>query len=61
MELRSSGPAANDRSWLGVVIAVVDMLTAFFAIGAYATWAIITIVIDGVVIYGLTAGWETAS
>jgi hypothetical protein len=44
--------------WVGLVLAAVSMVVAFFAIGAYPWWALLIIVIDGVVIYGLTARWE---
>jgi vacuolar-type H+-ATPase subunit I/STV1 len=44
--------------WAGLVIAVLSMVVAFFAIGMYPWWAIMIIVIDGVVIWGLTARWE---
>ena len=44
--------------WAGLIIAVISMMIAFFAIGAYPWWAILIIVIDGIVIYGLTARWE---
>jgi hypothetical protein len=43
--------------WLGVVIASLSMMASFFAIGAYPLWAIMTMVIDGVIVWGLTAKW----
>jgi hypothetical protein len=46
--------------WLGVVFAGLSMLVSFFAMGHYVAWAIMQIVIDGVIIYGLTARWEEA-
>jgi len=44
--------------WLGLVLAVLSMVVAFLALGMYPWWAIIIIVIDGMVVYGLTARWE---
>ncbi len=44
--------------WTGLVIAVISMMVAFFAIGAYPWWALLIIVIDGLVVWGLTARWE---
>ena len=31
---------------------------AFFAIGAYPWWASLIVVVDGIVIWGLTVRWE---
>jgi hypothetical protein len=45
--------------WLGIVIAVVSMMIAFFAIGAYPWWALLIIAIDAIVVWGLTARWES--
>jgi hypothetical protein len=45
--------------WVGVVIAIVSMMIAFFAIGAYPWWALLIIVIDAIVVWGLTARWES--
>ena len=44
--------------WLGLVLAVVSMAVAFLALGAYPWWALLIIVVDGVVVWGLTARWE---
>jgi hypothetical protein len=45
--------------WTGLVIAVISLVVSFLAIGAYPWWALVTMVMNGVVIYGLTARWET--
>jgi len=42
-----------------VAIAVISMMWSFFAIGAYRWWAIVTIVVDGIVISGLAARCES--
>jgi hypothetical protein len=34
------------------------MVVAFLALGMYPWWAIIIIVVDAIVIWGLTARWE---
>jgi hypothetical protein len=39
---------------VGIFISAVSAFFAFFAIGAYPWWAITILVIDGLVIYGLT-------
>jgi hypothetical protein len=39
---------------LGIIIAVLSAFAAFFAIGAYPAWAILVLVVDGLIIYGLT-------
>jgi hypothetical protein len=44
---------------LGIFIAAVSAFFAFFAIGAYPWWAITILVIDGLVIYGLTQAATT--
>jgi hypothetical protein len=44
--------------WLGLCIAVLSMVVAFFALGMYPWWALFIIVIDGIVVWGLTARWE---
>jgi len=44
--------------WVGLVIAVISMIVSFLAIGAYPWWAIMTVVMNGIVVYGLTARWE---
>lgn len=45
--------------WVGIMIATISMMVSFFALGAYPWWAILTIVVDGLVIWGLTARWES--
>lgn len=44
--------------WTGLCIAVISMMVSFFAIGAYPWWSLLIIVVDGMVIWGLTARWE---
>lgn len=44
--------------WLGLVVVIISMVVSFMAIGAYPLWAIITLVIDGCIIWGLTAHWN---
>jgi len=39
---------------IGVFLAAVSAFFAFFAIGAYPWWALTILVVDGLVIYGLT-------
>lgn len=39
---------------LGIAMATVSAFAAFLALGAYPVWAIVILVIDGLVIYGLT-------
>lgn len=45
--------------WVGIMIATISMMVSFFALGAYPWWAILTIVVDGLVVWGLTARWES--
>jgi len=44
--------------WTGLVVAIISMIVSFLAIGAYPWWAILTVVMNGIVVYGLTARWE---
>jgi hypothetical protein len=44
--------------WVGLVITVISMMVAFFSLGAYPWWALLIIVVDGCIIWGLTARWE---
>ena len=39
---------------IGIFLAAVSAFFAFFAIGAYPWWALTILVVDGLVIYGLT-------
>jgi hypothetical protein len=39
---------------LGIFLAAVSAFFAFFAIGGYPLWALTILVVDGLVIYGLT-------
>jgi hypothetical protein len=39
---------------LGIVIASINALVHLMAIGAHPLWSVIAIVVDGVIIYGLT-------
>ena len=44
--------------WVGLAIVVISMMVSFLAIGAYPFWTLIILVIDAMVIWGLTARWE---
>lgn len=44
--------------WVGLAIVVISMVVSFLAIGAYPFWTLIILVIDAMVIWGLTARWE---
>lgn len=44
--------------WLGLVIAVISMMVAFFAIGGYSWWSLLIVAADAAVIWGLTARWQ---
>jgi hypothetical protein len=44
---------------LGIIIAVVSAIFAFLSIGAYPLWSIAVLVVDGLVIYGLTRSSTT--
>jgi len=44
---------------IGVFLAAVSAFFAFFAIGGYPWWALTILVVDGLVIYGLTRAAST--
>jgi hypothetical protein len=44
---------------IGIFLAAVSAFFAFFAIGAYPWWALTILVVDGLVIYGLTRAATT--
>jgi len=44
--------------WLGIVIVVISMMVSFLAIGVYPFWTLIILVIDAMVLWGLTERWE---
>jgi hypothetical protein len=44
---------------IGIFLAAVSAFFAFFAIGAYPLWALTILVLDGLVIYGLTRAAST--
>lgn len=43
---------------LGLVVVVISMAVSFLSFGAYPGWALLTIAMDAIVIWGLTARWE---
>ena len=43
---------------LGVTLAAVNLIGALLTIGAYPLWSISIMVVDALVIYGLTAHWD---
>ena len=44
--------------WVGIVIVIISMMVSFVAIGAYPFWTLIILVIDAMVLWGLTGRWE---
>ena len=44
--------------WVGVIIVVISMMVSFLAIGVYPFWTLIILVIDAMVLWGLTGRWE---
>ena len=44
--------------WVGIIIVIISMLASFVAIGAYPFWTLIILVIDAMVLWGLTGRWE---
>ena len=44
--------------WLGVAIVIVSMMVSFLAIGVYPLWTLIILVVDAIVLWGLTGRWE---
>jgi hypothetical protein len=43
---------------LGVTLAAVNVVGALLTIGAYPVWSLSIMVVDALVIYGLTAHWD---
>jgi hypothetical protein len=43
--------------YLGMIIVVISMVVSFVFLGAYPAWSIVTLVIDGCIIYGLSVSW----
>ena len=44
--------------WVGILIVIVSMMVSFVAIGAYPFWTLIILVIDAMVLWGLTGRWK---
>jgi hypothetical protein len=44
--------------WVGIVIVIISMMVSFVAIGAYPFWTLIILVVDAMVLWGLTARWQ---
>jgi len=44
--------------WVGIAIVVISMMVSFLAIGAYPFWTLIILVIDAMVLWGLTGRWQ---
>ncbi len=44
--------------WVGIVIVIISMMVSFVAIGAYPLWTLIILVVDAMVLWGLTGRWE---
>ncbi|HTX69396.1 MAG TPA: hypothetical protein VMH50_09655 [Thermoleophilia bacterium] len=45
--------------WVGVIIVVISMMVSFLAIGVYPFWTLIILLIDTLVLWGLTGRWES--
>jgi hypothetical protein len=45
--------------WVGIIIVIISMMASFLAIGHYPLWTIIILVIDAMVLWGLTGRWES--
>lgn len=45
--------------WVGIAIVIVSMMVSFLAIGVYPFWTLIILVIDAIVLWGLTGRWES--
>lgn len=45
--------------WVGVAVVIVSMMASFLAIGVYPFWTLIILVIDVIVLWGLTGRWES--
>ena len=46
--------------WVGIVIVIISMMVSFVAIGAYPLWTLIILVVDAMVLWGLTGRWEAS-
>jgi hypothetical protein len=44
--------------WVGIIIVIVSMMVSFVAIGAYPLWTLIILVVDAMVLWGLTGRWQ---
>ncbi len=44
--------------WVGIIIVIISMMASFLAIGAYPFWTLIILVIDAMVLWGLTGRWQ---
>jgi hypothetical protein len=44
--------------WVGIIIVIISMMVSFVAIGAYPLWTLIILVVDAMVLWGLTARWQ---
>ena len=44
--------------WVGIIIVIISMMVSFVAIGAYPFWTLIILVIDAMVLWGLTGRWK---
>ena len=45
--------------WVGIIIVVISMMVSFLAIGVYPFWTLIILLIDTLVLWGLTGRWES--
>lgn len=44
--------------WVGIIIVIISMMASFLAIGAYPFWTLIILVVDAMVLWGLTGRWQ---
>jgi hypothetical protein len=45
--------------WVGIGIVIISMMVSFLAIGHYPLWTLVILVIDAIVLWGLTGRWES--
>jgi len=45
--------------WVGIIIVVISMMVSFLAIGVYPFWTLIILLVDALVLWGLTGRWES--
>lgn len=45
--------------WIGIAVVIVSMMVSFVAIGVYPLWTLIILVVDAIVLWGLTGRWES--